>query len=365
MKLREITQFLESLAPLAYQESYDNSGLLVGDPNQEIHQALISLDCTEEVVDEAISIGANLIISHHPIVFSGIKKLTGKNYVERVLLKAIKNDIALYAIHTNLDSMLGGVNSKIAEKLGLQHTAILKPKTNSLEKLCVYVPVASADKVRNALYQAGAGKMSLYDECSFNTSGYGTFRPLEGADPFLGNVGEQHREMETKIEVLYPKHLRRSVLLGLFESHPYEFPAYDLIALENSDYDAGSGLVGELPDEMSQEEFLAHVKNSMDVSVIRFTPLTHKSIKRVALCGGSGSFLLKDAIQSGADAYISADFKYHEFFDAENKLLIADIGHFESEQFTQQLLLEVIQKKFTTFAIRLTGIVTNPINYYS
>lgn len=364
MKLKEITGYLESFAPLDLQESYDNSGLIVGDPDQEIHQAIVSLDCTEEVVDEAINSGANLIISHHPIVFSGLKKFTGKNYVERVILKAIKNDIALYAIHTNLDNVLGGVNTRIADKMGLKHQSILKPLKQGMEKLVTFVPRAHVEEVRTALFEAGAGEFEGYDQCSFNSAGYGTFRALEDSDPYVGEVGEQHREEETKIEVIFPKHKQRSIILALLETHPYEVPAYDLIALQNSNYEAGSGIIGELEMPLNQEDFLSLVKNNLNAQVIRFTAFD-RTIKRVAVCGGSGSFLLKDAQRSGADAFISADFKYHEFFDAENKLLIADIGHFESEQFTQQLLLEVIQKKFTTFAIRLTGIVTNPINYYS
>lgn len=364
MKIKEVVNYLESLAPLALQESYDNSGLIVGNPDQEITQAIISLDCTEAVVDEAIQSGANLIISHHPIVFGGLKKITGKNYVERVVLKAIKNDIALYAIHTNLDNILGGVNSKIADKMGLKNQSILRPLQKGMEKLITFVPRLHVEEVRNALFEAGAGSFGDYDQCSYNSAGYGTFRALEGADPYVGEIGEQHREEETKIEVLYPKYKRRNVILSLLETHPYEVPAYDIIALENSQYEAGSGVIGELPLAVSQEDFLSLVKTNLQTQMIRFTPFD-KHIKRVAVCGGSGSFLLNDAIASGADAFISADFKYHEFFDAENKLLIADIGHFESEQFTQQLLLEVIQKKFTTFAVRLTGIVTNPINYYS
>ncbi|MFC3197210.1 Nif3-like dinuclear metal center hexameric protein [Parapedobacter deserti] len=365
MRIQELTAHLESLAPLHYQEPYDNSGLLVGDPNGEVNQALISLDCTEAVIDEAIRLGCDLVISHHPIVFKGLKRFTGRSYVERVVMKAIKNDIAIYAIHTNLDNVSGGVNSKIAEMLGLQQTAILNPKRDLLNKLVVYVPLSYAEPVRAALFAAGAGHIGNYDECSFNVTGYGTFRGGEGTDPFVGKPGEQHREEEMRIEVIYPVHLERDVLLGLFEAHPYEEVAYDVYRLQNSHQQAGSGLIGRLEQPMPELEFLGRLKKRLDATVIRHTALRGKPVSRVAVCGGAGGFLLSQAMRSGADVLVTADYKYHEFFDAEGKIVIADVGHFESEQFTQQLLLEIIQKKFPTFAVRLTGINTNPIKYYS
>jgi len=365
MLLRELTDYLESLAPLDYQESYDNAGLLVGRPDQEVNQALISLDCTEEVVDEAIALGCNVIISHHPIVFKGLRRFNGSTYVERVVMKAIKHDVALYAIHTNLDHITGGVNSKLAERLALRNTAILSPKGDLLRKLAVFVPLSHVEPVRTALFAAGAGQVGKYDQCSFNVAGYGTFRGGEGTDPFVGNPGEMHREEELRMEVIFPANRERAILLALFEAHPYEEVAYDLYRLQNSYQEVGSGLIGYLEHPLSEQEFLGLLKQQLNAPVIRHTALRGKPVVRVAVCGGAGSFLLNQAIRSGADVFVTSDYKYHEFFDAEGKIVIADVGHFESEQFTQQLLLEIIRKKFPTFAVRLTGIDTNPIKYYS
>jgi len=365
MKISELTNYLETIAPLAYQESYDNSGLLVGHPNQEIQKALIALDCTEAVIDDAIAKGCDLVIAHHPIIFSGLKRLNGSNYIERTILKAIKNDIAIYAIHTNLDNIYGGVSSKIAERLGLLQHAVLKPKKNLLKKLVVFVPRAHVEAVRSALFDAGAGSVGAYDECSYNTAGYGTFRPLAGANPSIGEIGVQERVEETKIEVIFPSNLERKLILALYASHPYEEVAYDLISLENSHAQVGSGAIGNLQSPMHEQDFLALLKDKLKVNVIRHSKLFNKPIQRVAVCGGAGGFLLADAKRSGADIFITADYKYHEFFDAEEDIIIADIGHYESEQFTQELLLEIIQKKFANFAVLLTEIDTNPIKYYS
>lgn len=364
MKLKELTQYLESVAPLSYQESYDNAGLIVGLPEMEIGQAIISLDCTEEVVDEAIALGANLIISHHPIVFKGLKKFRGSTYVERVVMKAIKHDIALYAIHTNLDNVLAGVNGKIAERLGLQAISILSQKEMAYRKLAVFIPHDHADVLRQALFAAGAGTIGLYSECSYNLEGYGTYKASEEAKPFSGKTGELHSEPELKIEVIYPIYKERAVLAAMYEHHPYEEVAYDIIQLQNKSSEIGAGVIGNLPIAMSEPDFLGFLKERMNATVIRHTALRGKTVQRVAVCGGAGGFLLQDAIKFGADAFITADYKYHEFFDAEGKTIIADIGHFESEQFTQELLLEIIQKKFSNFAVRLTGVDTNPIKYY-
>ena len=364
MKIRELTDYLEKIAPLAYQESYDNSGLIVGHPDDEIHQALIALDCTEEIVEEAIQRGCDIIIAHHPIVFTGLKKLNGKNYVERVVIKAIRHGIALYAIHTNLDNVYGGVSSKIAEKLGLESQAVLRPKKRLLRKLSVFVPRAHVESVRAALFEAGAGAIGDYEECSYNTAGYGTFKPMPGAQPAIGKVNEQERVEETKIEVIYPEPKERAILVAMYAAHPYEEVAHDISILENTLQTVGSGAIGNLPQPMRESDFLQHIKEKLQVHVIRHTQLRDKPINRVAVCGGAGGFLLQDAKRSGADIFISADYKYHEFFDAEGEIVIADIGHFESEQFTQELLLEIIQKKFVNFAVLLTGIETNPIKYY-
>lgn len=364
MKLGDLTSYLESLAPLAYQEEYDNAGLIVGSPEQDVGQALISLDCTEAVVDEAIATGCHVVISHHPIVFRGLKRFNSKTYVERVVEKAIRHNIALYAIHTNLDNIMGGVNAKICEILGLKNCHILSPKHNLLKKLVTYVPVSHAEQVRNALFEAGAGNIGNYSECSFNAESSGTFKGNEDADPYVGEPGKRHTENEIRIETIYPATLESKILMALVLAHPYEEVAYDLYTLSNPNQYIGSGMAGELDMPMDESDFMALVKDKMNAQVIRHTAFTGRGVKKVAVCGGAGGFLLKQAIATGADVFITADYKYHEFFDAEGKIVIADIGHFESEQFTQQLLYEIIRKKFSTFALRLTEVNTNPVKYF-
>lgn len=363
MKLRQLTSYLETIAPLSYQEDYDNAGLIIGDPDKEVSQALISLDCTEDIVDEAIEKGCNLIISHHPIVFRGLKKLNGKTYVERVVIKAIKHDIALYAIHTNFDSVLNGVNAKICEKLGLINCRILSPKGNLLKKLVTFCPTSQADQLREALFKAGAGHIGNYSECSYNAEGFGTFKPGENTHAFIGEKGVQHQEPEVRIETVYPVNLERQILVALHESHPYEEVAFDLYQITNAAQQVGAGMIGWLETETDETEFLSHVKKQLEASVIRHTGLRNKTVKRVAVCGGAGSFLLAQAINAGADMFITSDFKYHEFFDADGKIVIADVGHFESEQFTQQLLMEFIVNKFPEFQAHLTQRNTNPVKY--
>jgi dinuclear metal center YbgI/SA1388 family protein len=363
MKLKEITNHLESIAPLTYQENYDNAGLICGDPGMDIKAALICLDSTEEVIDEAISKGCKLVIAHHPIVFSGLKKFNGKNYVERVIIKAIKNDIAIYAAHTNLDNIHTGVNSKIAEKLGLKNCSILTPQKNVLKRLITFCPAEKAEEVRNALFSAGAGHVGNYDECSFSSEGTGTFRAGKGANPYVGEIGKRALEKEIKIETIFPEYLESSVLKALFEAHPYEEVAYDLIRLTNTNDRVGSGMIGILEAELTEIDFLQRVKTAMKAPMIRHTALRNKKVLKVAVCGGSGSFLLPDAISQGADVFVTSDFKYHQFFDAENRIVIADIGHYESEQYTSELFYEILTEKFSTFALHLSKINTNPINY--
>lgn len=363
MKIKEITDHLESFAPLAYQESYDNAGLITGDKNDEATGALICLDSTEEVIDEAIRKGCNLVIAHHPIVFSGLKKITGKNYVERVIIKAIRSNIAIYAAHTNLDNVHRGVNAKIAEKLGLKNTKILAPKSKLLRRLIVFCPLESANDVRQAMFDAGAGVIGEYDECSFNTEGTGTFRGSGNTDPYIGKPGVREEVREIKIETIYPAPLESKVIKALIKAHPYEEVAYDIIPLDNKFDRIGSGMVGELEEAQDERAFLEKVKKALNTGCIRYTNLLGKKVKRVAVCGGAGSFLLGDAISAGADVFITADYKYHQFFDAENKVVIADVGHYESEQYTKELFYEVINKKFSTFAVHLSETNTNPINY--
>jgi dinuclear metal center YbgI/SA1388 family protein len=363
MTVREITGVLEELAPPVYQESYDNSGLLVGEPTNEVNKVLVCLDCLETVVDEAIEKGAEMIVAHHPIVFGGLKRLTGKTYSERVVMKALRNNIAIYAIHTNLDNVQAGVNKKIGERLGLENLHILSPMPQSLYKLVTYTPSNKTDMVMQALFTAGAGHIGNYADCSFTHEGVGSFRGLKGTNPFVGETGKRHFEKENKIEVVVPKHLKSSVVDALLKAHPYEEVAYDLYKLENTNQQFGAGMVGELATEMSEEDFLQFVKKALKTDCIRYTALLNKPVKRVAFCGGSGSFLLNDAIAAGADVFITGDFKYHQFFDADKKLVIADVGHFESEQFTIDLLADYLMEKFPTFAVLKTEVNTNPIAY--
>lgn len=365
MQLQSIIHFFEKIAPPSLQEAYDNAGLIVGNPEMEIKKALVCLDSTPEVVEEAILIGANLIVAHHPIVFSGLKKFNGKTHVERAVMLAIKHDIAIYAIHTNLDNVLqNGVNQKIAEKLGLINCQILEPKGGQLQKLVVFCPDAHAEELRQALFSAGAGRIGNYDACSFNTSGEGSFRANAEAKPFVGEVNKMHREPEIRIETVFPKYLAKQVIKAMKATHPYEEVAYDIYQLENTWQEVGSGLVGELPEGLAPSEFLKLLKTNMQVPMVRYTPSIGEQIRKVALCGGSGSFLLNRAIASGADVFVSSDFKYHQFFENEGKIMITDIGHYEGEYFTVELLGNLLTENFRTFAVVFSGIDTNPIKYY-
>ena len=364
MLLKDIIAHLENLAPPGLQESYDNSGLIVGNKSTEIKSALIALDCIESTVDEAIAHKCNLIIAHHPIVFSGLKRFNGSNYVERTIIKAIKNDVAIYAIHTNLDNVKHGVNSKICEKLGLLNTKILSPKNDEFKKLVVFVPFESKDKIVNVLFENGAGVISNYDECSFTVDGTGTYRPGEKTNPYKGEKGTREQAEEYRIETIIPSHSQNKIISEMIIAHPYEEVAYDVYPIEVNSSEIGSGMIGILPEELSPIEFLNRLKKNMKTECIRHTILPEKPIKVVAVCGGAGSFLLNAAKIQKADVFITSDFKYHQFFDAENEIVIADIGHFESEQFTIELLYESLKEKFPKFALRCIGHNTNPVNYF-
>lgn len=366
MLVKDIIQAIEAYAPPVYQEGYDNSGLQIGNLNDEAKGVLISLDVTEAILDEAMQRGANMIVAHHPLLFSGLKQISGRNYIERIVQKAIKNDINIYACHTNLDNVRNGVNAKICEKLGLQNTTILSVMGSTLYKLYTYAPQAMAAKVRDAMFAAGAGAIGEYSECSFNTEGQGTFKPSDKANPVIGAAGgERKTEPEVKIEVLVDKARTSAVLKALFTTHEYDEVAYELIPIANQNQDLGAGMVGTLPQPMDEQDFLAYIKDKMQTDCIRHTALRGKKVQKVAVCGGSGSFLLKDAIRSGADFFITGDFKYHQFFDADGQLVIADIGHYESEQFTGEIFQHIIKKKFPNFATLLSNLSTNPINYYN
>jgi dinuclear metal center YbgI/SA1388 family protein len=365
MKVSAIISYLESLAHPSLQEHYDNAGLIIGDKNWECKGIICSLDATEEVINEAATKGCNLVVAHHPIIFGGLKRINGKNYVEKAVITAIKKDIAIYAIHTNLDNVLEGVNGKIASMLGLQNRSILSQKEGTLKKLFTFAPVDKAAQVRDAIFKAGGGHIGDYSECSFNGEGTGTFKGQEGASPYVGEVGKQHQEREIKIEVIFPPWLENNIVNAMKAAHPYEEVAYDVVSLANKHHGIGSGIIGELPGPVSEIDFLTRIKNVFNLSVIRHTPLLNRPVKKVAICGGAGSFLVSSALAAGADMYITADVKYHEFFDANGLMVIADIGHYESEQFTIDLLAEILEGKFPNFAVLKTHVRTNPVIYFT
>jgi dinuclear metal center YbgI/SA1388 family protein len=364
MLLKDILDQLEKFAPFSLQEDYDNSGIQVGDPNREIKKGLICLDVTESIIDEAIAKGCDLVISHHPIIFDGIKSLSGKNYVERVVIKSIKHDIAILSVHTNLDSIKNGVNGKLSKILGLVNPSILQLGKGLLRKLVTFCPAEHAEKVREAIFYAGAGQIGDYDCCSFNIDGRGTFRGGDTTNPFVGNKGEIHTEPETRIETILPDYLVSKVVKAMISAHPYEEVAYDIYPLENRFEHTGMGMLGELEEPISEIGFLERVKDLLGVPVIRHSELTGKMIKKVALCGGSGSFLKGKAIEAGADAFVTADVKYHDFFYSGSQLLIIDAGHYETEQFTKELLYEILSKKFTNFALLISDQNNNPVRYF-
>ena len=363
MKIKEIVSALERFAPLPLQDGFDNAGLQIGLTDAETTGALLRLDVTEAVLDEAIASGCNLVISHHPLIFKGYKSITGKDYVERCILKAIKNDIVIYSAHTNLDNAPGGVNYKIAEKIGLKNVRILEPKENCLIKLVTFVPTAQAEEVRNALFTAGCGYIGDYDSCSYNTEGEGTFRAQEGSKPFCGNIGELHHEAEVRIETILPEYKKREVIRTLLLTHPYEEPAYDLYPLYNSWAQVGAGIIGELEEAESELEFLKRIKKTFEVGCLKHNKLTGRLIQKVALCGGAGAFLIPQAIGSGADVFITGEIKYHDYFGRETDILLAEIGHYESEQYTKEIFYSIIRDLFPNFALQFSKVNTNPIKY--
>ncbi len=371
MRIQDVINQLHELAPLAYAEDFDNVGLLVGNKEKEVSNILVTLDTLETVVDEAIEKNCNLIVSFHPIIFKGLKKLNGNTYVERVVLKAIKHDIAIFAIHTALDNTFQGVNSIICDQLNLKNKRILIPQQGTIQKLATYVPETNADALRNALFNAGAGSIGNYDSCSFNTSGIGTYKGNDNSNPVIGERGKLQKEAETQISITFQKHLQSQILKTLFQVHPYEEVAYEITTLNNTNQHIGMGMMGELKTELEEKDFLQFVKERMKSSVVRHSKLRNKAVKKVAVLGGSGSFAIGNAINAGADVFITADLKYHDFFTAENKIVVADIGHYESEQYTKTFLADYLSKKITNFApalqeskVILSTTNTNPIKYF-
>ena len=363
MKIKEIVSALERFAPLPLQDGFDNAGLQIGLTDAEATGALLCLDVTEAVLDEAIALGYNLVISHHPLIFKGYKSITGKDYVERCILKAIKNDLVIYAAHTNLDNAAGGVNFKIAEKIGLKNVRVLEAKENALLKLVTFVPTAQADEVRKALFAAGCGCIGNYDSCSYNIEGEGTFRAGDGTHPFCGKAGELHTEREVRIETVLPAHKKAEAIKALLSKHPYEEPAFDLYPLQNSWKQAGAGIIGELEKPETELEFLKRIKKLFEVGCLRHNKLTGREIQTVALCGGAGVFLMPLAISNRADVFITGEIKYHDYFGHDTDILLAEIGHYESEQYTKEIFYTIIRDLFPNFAVQLTQVNTNPIKY--
>lgn len=362
-KIKEIAAWLQQLAPLTYQESYDNSGWQTGDPEEEVKGVLVTLDCTLAVVDEAITKGCNVIVAHHPVIFRPLKQLTGRSEVEQVIIKAIRNHIALYACHTNLDHVIAGVNAKISEKLGLIKTKILAPKFNTLLKLVTFAPVADTTQVLQAMHEAGAGQIGEYKNCSFRANGTGSFMPSANANPHIGQPCHQEELEETRLEVIVPEYLKAQVVAALLAAHPYEEVAYDLYRLENANQEVGAGMIGLLPQPLEAHEFIQYLKNRMALQVVRHTELPDSILQKVAVCGGAGSFLIGDAARQKADIFVTADLKYHDFFTAEGKIVLADIGHYESEVYTKEIFYDNLIKKFPNFAVLKSNVNTNPVRY--
>jgi dinuclear metal center YbgI/SA1388 family protein len=364
MILKEVTDILEELAPPGYAEDFDNVGLLVGDFHTELSGILVTLDTLESVVEEALEKKCNLIVSFHPIIFKGLKKLTGQTYVERIVRKAIQNNIAIYSIHTALDNAPAGVNAKICEVLGIKNPRILIPKKGTIRKLTTYVPIADSDKLKAALFAAGAGNIGNYSNCSFTVEGKGSYRAGDNANPAKGKRGEVHYENETEINITFAAHKESAILNALFKHHPYEEVAYEVYALENANQHLGMGMIGELEEALTETDFLTLLKERMKASCIRHSALLGEKVKKIAVLGGSGAFAIGPAKAAGADVLVTSDVKYHQFYEAGQKMVIADIGHYESEQFTKNLLADYLIKKMPNFAISLSESKTNPIKYF-
>lgn len=364
MTIGHIISVLEAFAPVALQESYDNCGLILGSALDECRGALLTVDCTEAVVDEAIARDCNLIIAHHPLIFKGIRRLNGRTDQERTVLKAVRNNIAVYACHTCLDSAPGGVSQRMAGMLGLESVAPLEQPQGKLLKLTAYVPEADADSLRLALADAGAGEIGNYDFCSYTVNGIGRFRAKSGANPYVGEIGEIHSENEECVQVVLPAWRRGAVERALLQTHPYEEPAYEFITLDNAPVMTGLGAVGILTEPVTPAQLVAKVKETFGSPVARCSAYPSDSqIRRVAVCGGSGASLIGRAIAAGAQSIVTSDVKYHDFVDYAGDILIIDIGHHESENCAKSIFFDIISEKFPKFALWYAKADVNPINY--
>lgn len=362
MKIKEVVSALEMTAPLPLQDSFDNAGLQVGLTDAEVDGALLCLDVTEDVVEEAITRGCNLIVAHHPLMFKPPKSITGRTYVERCLMKAIKNDIAIYAAHTNLDNAKGGVSFEMAKRMGLENVRILSPREESLVKLVTFVPTAQADQVRSALFEAGCGCVGNYDACSYNLEGQGTFRAGENTHPYCGEIGALHYEPEVRIETILPTYLQGKAVRALIAAHPYEEPAYDLYPLRNTWPQAGAGVIGELPQPLTEAQYLTMVRQTFKAGCVRHNPLTGRQIRTVAICGGAGGSFLTNAIGARADAFLTGEIRYHDYFGRD--ILLTEIGHYESERYTIDLLRDILARSLPNLRLETTTVDTNPVKYF-
>ncbi len=363
MIVSQIVDYLEDLFPPSIQEEYDNCGLLIGNKLDNVDAALVCLEITPDVIEEAKKSGCQMIISHHPLIFNGLKRLTGQNDTQRMVEDAIISRLNIYALHTNLDNSAQGLNQDLCRRLGVVNPTVLQPKSSMLRKLVTFCPISHAERVRQSLFDAGAGKIGNYDSCSFTSDGTGTFRPLDEANPFVGVRGELHSEPEVKIEAIYPSYLELGILKSLFAAHPYEEVAYDILLLGNVAPYAGSGMIGTLEQPTIARQFLQMIKEKLSIHCLRYSGNDSRMIKKVALCGGAGNFLIPDALKAGADLFLTGDLKYHDFFVGEQHMVLADIGHYESEQYSINLIIDCLNRKFPTFAALKTNVITNPILY--
>jgi len=357
MKIKEVISFLENKFPLSWQEDFDNSGIQCGDKERDITGVVVCFDMSEVVIEEAISKGANMVVSHHPIIYRDvIKRIEPTNRVGKILCKALENKILLYSMHTNIDSGKAGGNSLFAQKLELQKLSVLSPKENEFCKLVVFVPSENSVFLRDALFKAGCGNIGNYSHCSFSCEGIGSFKPLADANPHIGQHNRIERVEEERIEMIFSKIKKRQIVEALYQHHPYEEPAFDIFALENTNKDIGLGRVGFLPQPMVAADFIHYVKQKLNVELVRFSGNSKAEISKVAVCGGGGASHIKDALTAGADAYITGDLKYHDFFIPENKMLLVDIGHFEGEHFIREIITSLLKEKFKNFSTYFTEV---------
>ncbi len=368
MTVGKFQHLLEEWIPPATAWKGDNSGLQVGRTSAEISNILLALDVTLDVAREATARNANLIVTHHPLLFHPLRSLTEKSRAGEIALHLAERKINLYAAHTNLDQVLDGVSFVMATLLGLENIRTLSPLPGTLVKLAVFVPASHLEKVAAAMHAAGGGRFTNYQECSFRSEGIGTFKGMEGAKPFIGTKGVLERTPEVKLEMLVETWDLDAAMAAMFREHPYEEVAYDVYPLNNESSEFGLGAVGELPSPLPRGRFLALVKKAFGTPMLRYTGKTTKSVRKVAVCGGAGSELLPIAIRKGSDAFITADVKYHGFQDAERNLLLIDAGHFETEHPILRTLAlrvkEIVRREKATSKVFITTKNTNPVSYY-